>query len=292
MDRRTRNLLLTVQLCFGVFPWLGKEALAAFSPRALLVWRLLVGGGVLLAAAALRHRRAALPGAADLLRLAGLSLLGVILNQLLYLEGLALSTAVNAGLLMTVIPVATTALAVALGHETLTLRRQLGIGLSVAGVALLFVRRGAQVSAATLRGDLYLVLNAVSYSCFLVLAKPVLARLPRLVVVAWVFAFGALTVPWFSLDVAWVPAAAQARHWAALAAILVFPTVLAYVLNAVVLARVPASTTAVWITLQPIVAAALAIPLLGERPGPGVALAAAGVLSGLWLVSRPARAPA
>ena len=117
MDAATRRLLIVVQLCFGVFPAVGKIAMqpGAFSPKAVLVWRLAVGSAVLMALAVWRHGRAALPPRAELARLFGLSLLGVIINQLLFLEGLQRTTTVNAGLLITVIPVATTAIAVVLG---------------------------------------------------------------------------------------------------------------------------------------------------------------------------------
>src|SRR5262245_31688346 len=67
----TRNLLVLVQLCFGVFPWLGKVAMHAFAPRAVLVWRLGVGALVLLLLAFRRHGRDALPGPRDLFRLFG-----------------------------------------------------------------------------------------------------------------------------------------------------------------------------------------------------------------------------
>lgn len=290
MDAATRRLLLAVQFCFGVFPVVGKVALRGFEPRAVLVWRLAAGSAVLLGLAAWRHGRAALPARAELARLFGLSLLGVIVNQLLFLEGLKRTTAVNAGLLITVIPVATTAIAVALGRERPTLRRQAGMALAVAGVALLFLLRGATVGGDTLLGDAFIVVNAVSYSFYLVLAKGVLARLPQLVVVAWLFVFGLLTIPWVALDVAWVPARAEALHWAALAGVLLFPTVLAYLLNTIVLARTHASTTAAWVMLQPFVAAGLGIALLGERPGWREALTGACVLAGLWLVSVPPRA--
>jgi drug/metabolite transporter (DMT)-like permease len=278
------------QVCFGVFPILGKLALEAFEPRAVLVWRLLTASSVMLALAALRHRRAALPAARDLGSLFVLSVLGVMLNQLLFLEGLHRSTAVNAGLLMTVIPVATLGVAVLLGQERLTLRRQLGLLLSTAGVAWLFLHRGAEVGGRTRVGDLMLTVNALSYSIYLVLAKPVLARLPQLVVVAWVFAFGALIVPWFALDVPWAPAGAGTRHWLALGGVLLFPTLLAYLLNTIVLSRTHASTTAAYILLQPLVSAVLALAWLGERPGPGIGITAVCVVSGLWLVSLPAPA--
>ncbi|MBM3984192.1 MAG: DMT family transporter [Planctomycetes bacterium] len=292
MDAPTRRLLLCVQLCFGVFPFLGKVAMDAFTPRGVLVWRLAAGSGVLMGLACWRHGRAAWPVRADLARLFGLALLGVIVNQLLFLEGLKRTTTVNAGLLITVIPVATTAIAVVLGRERPTRRRQLGMGLAVTGVLLLFLLRGAQVGGSTLLGDVFIVVNAISYSFYLVLAKGVLARLPQLVVVAWLFVFGLLTVPWLALDVAWVPPEARAPHWAALLGILLFPTVLAYLLNTVVLARTHASTTAAWVMLQPFVAAVLGIVLLGERPGWREGLTAACVLAGLWLVSVPPRGAA
>lgn len=291
MDPATRRLLILTQFCFGVFPLLGKLAMAedGFSPRAVLVWRLLVGSAVLLLIAVLRHGRRAFPNGADLLRLFGLSVLGVIVNQLLFLEGLHRSTAVNAGLIMTIIPVATMAIAAALGTERLTTRRVTGLLLSVVGVGVLFGGVGFSSSSETGLGDLLMTLNCISYSFFLVLAKPLLARLPQLVVVAWIFIFGALTVPWFVTDVPWAPATASSTQWLALAGVLIFPTVLAYLLNTIVLARTHASTTAAYIMLQPFIAAGLGILVLGERPGLAIYFTAACVLAGLWLVSIPAR---
>jgi len=294
MDAATRRLLIIVQLCFGVFPAVGKIAMqpGAFSPTAVLVWRLAVGSTVLMSLAIWRHGRAALPPRSELLRLFGLSLLGVIINQLLFLEGLQRTTAVNAGLLITVIPVATTAIAVLLGKERRTLRREAGIALAAAGVAALFLLRGAAVGGETAMGDAFIVINAISYSFYLVLAKGVLTRLPQLVVVAWLFLFGLLVVPWIALDVPWAPATAEPRNWWALGAVLLFPTVLAYLLNTIVLARTHASTTAAYVMLQPFIAAVLGIWLLGERPGLNEGITAVFVLAGLWLVSVPPRAPA
>jgi drug/metabolite transporter (DMT)-like permease len=171
-------------------------------------------------------------------------------------------------------------------QERLTLRRQLGAALG-ADVAWLFLHKGADIGGRTRGPDADR--QRGSYSIYLVLAKPVLARLPQLVVVAWVFAFGALIVPWFALDVAWAPAAAGLRHWLALGGVLLFPTLLAYLLNTIVLSRTHASTTAAYILLQPLVSAVLALAWLGERPGAGIGITALCVVSGLWLC-RPAPA--
>lgn len=289
MDARTRLLLLSVQFCFGVFPLVGKVAMESFAPKAVLVWRLLVGSAVLLVVAARMHGRAAFPPLKDLGVLGLLSVLGISLNQWLFLEGLSRSTAVNAGLLMTVIPVATLTFAVLARMETLNARRIAGIVLSVSGVVWLFLGRDASLGGDTTTGDLLMVANALCYSLYLVLAKPVLARIPNLVVVAWIFLFGAAVMPWFALDVPWAPAEAGTRQWVALVGVLLLPTVLAYIGNTVVLSRIDASITAAYVMLQPFLAAGLGISLLGERPEPRLLVTAVGVLSGLWLVSTPGR---
>ena len=290
MTPATRRLLIFVQVCFGIFPWLGKVAMESFEPRAVMVWRLFVGAVVLMAIAVRLHGRAALPAPKDILILFGLSLLGVTVNQSLFLEGLARSTAVNAGLLMTVIPVATVAFAAFAGQERPGGRQLLGIGLSVLGVGWLFASRGAQIGADTLFGDVLLTVNALSYSAYLVCARSILTRLPQAVCIAWIFLCGALTVPILAADVPWWPEVVETRQLLALGGVLLFPTILAYLVNIVVLSRAGANITAAYVMLQPLLATALGIGLLGERPDAALLVTAVGVLAGLWLVSTPGKA--
>lgn len=291
MDSRTRLVLVAVQVFYGLFPWLGKVAMEAFEPRAVLAWRLMAGTAVLGTAAFLRHGRGAIPRLKDVPMLVLLAVLGIIANQFLFLEGLVRSTAVNAGLLMCVIPVATCGVALAAGQERPTRRRVAGIVLAVFGVAWLFFMRGASLGVDTVTGDLLMTANAISYSFYLVAAKPVLKRLPRLVVAASIFFVGLCSTPIICADVAWIPQAATERHWWALAGVLLFPTVLAYLFNIIVLAKTTATNTAVYVMLQPLIGAGLGIGLLGERPEPSLIVTAAAVIVGLWLVSSPSRRP-
>jgi DME family drug/metabolite transporter len=106
-----------------------------------------------------------------------------------------------------------------------------------------------------------------------------------------VFIFGALIAPWISLSVPWV-VQADPIQWLALAGILLFPTILAYLGNVVVLARTQASVTATYVMLQPMIAATLGILVLGERPEAALGVTAACVLGGLYLVSMPVGARA
>lgn len=289
MTPATRWMLIGVQVCFGVFPWLGKVTMEAFEPRAVLVWRLWASSAVFLIMAFRIYGRAALPVPRDLLQLFGLSLLGVTFNQVFFIEGLARSTAVNAGLIMVVIPVATVGISALVGQERASGRQLCGIALSIMGVAWLFLNRGATLGEDTRSGDLLMVINAVSYSAYLVLARPMTARLPQLVVVSWVFFFGALLCPLIAWDVPWWPAKVGTEQLLALGGVVIFPTILAYLGTVVVLSRAGANVTASYVMLQPILAVLLGVGLLHERPERGLLLTAACVLGGLWFVSTKAK---
>lgn len=279
--------LLAVQLFFGLFPLFGKLAMTTFAPRAVAGWRIAVGAVVLLALAFARHGRWAWPDRGDLLRLQVCALLGIALNQVLYLEGLQRAPSVNAALVMASIPVFVFGLAVLIGQEPLQWRRALGAALAFVGMVVLLVRKGVDLGPEYLLGNLLMLTNAASYSIYLVAVKPLALRYPPLVVIAWVFALSTWTIPLFASDVAWLPDAPRAA-WLSLGYVLVFPTILAYLLNGVALARVSASTTAFFIFLQPLIAVVASKVGLQERIDSGFYAAAALILGGLWVVlSKP-----
>jgi drug/metabolite transporter (DMT)-like permease len=278
--------LLAVQVCFGLFPIFAKLAMQHFESRAVAVWRFGFGSAALLALALARHGRGALPRRADLPRLAACALLGVAVNMVAFLEGLERSTAVNAAFLMPVIPVYTLAIAVLARQERFDPRRGAGIALALVGTLLLLFQRGHELEGGHFEGNLLLVLNTLCYASYLVLAKPLLARYPPLVLIAWVFTLSLWTIPFVHRGAPLVPQDADAASWIALAYILVFATLIAYLLNAFALSVVSASTTATYILLQPLITALAGVLVLHERVPPGTWLAAAAILGGVWLVVR------
>jgi hypothetical protein len=117
-----------------------------------------------------------------------------------------------------------------------------------------------------------MVANALCYSAYLIVSKPLARRYPPLVVIAWREALA--------------PAPGNPAVWWALAYIIVFPTVVAYLLNMYALARVRASTTAVYVYAQPLITGLASWLAFGETPSGGMLLAAAGLFLGIWLVAR------
>lgn len=276
--------LLAVQVFFGLFPLFGKLSMHAFAPRVVAGWRITVGASVLLLIAFVRHGRRALPEGRDLARLQVCALLGISLNQVLYLEGLQRAPSVNAALVMALIPVFVFALSVALRQERLVPMRACGLLLAVSGAVLLLVRKRVDLGPEYLAGNLLMIANAASYSVYLVLAKPLAMRYPALVLTAWVFGLSAWTVPLFAWGEAWAPGVAATADWLSLAWVLLFPTILAYLLNSYALARVSASTTAIFIFMQPVLAAIAGYVWLHERLDAQFGVAAGLILGGLWVV--------
>lgn len=283
--------LVTVQVLFGTLAVAGKLAFVALPPAVVAAIRMTSAAIILLALERiLVPRGTPMPRGRDLAALAGLALLGVALNQYLFLEGLERTSAIRATLLITTIPPFTLLAALALRREAFRWSKLAGILLAGTGVALLLGLDALAFRRGELVGNLLIVANCTMYALYLVLSRPYLARYHALTVVARTFLFGALVMiaiaapKILATDYAAVPASA----WKALAWIVVGPTVGTYALNNWVLTYLDSSTVAAFIPLQPFVTALLAVPLLGETIGWDTLAAGALILAGVVLAAKVA----
>lgn len=280
--------LVAVQVCFGLLPVFGTLAFmpGGFSPLGVGSWRIAGGAAILGALAFIAHGRRALPERRDLPLLVVCGLLGVALNQGLFLIGLDRSTPMNAGLVMTLIPVFTFVIAAAAGQESFSLARGVGVLIAMAGAALLLVGQGGGLFAGYGFGNLLMALNGLSYATYLVISKRLVSRYPPLVVISWVYIFALFYLPYFAAGEKLVADPGAASAWLSLVYIIVFPTTLAYLLNMFALERVRATTTAVYIYAQPIVAGVASWIVFSERPGGSMVVAGLCLFAGIWLVAR------
>jgi len=285
--RRGYVALVTVQLFFGLFPLFGKTAFQHFSPRAVGAWRIAVGAGVLAVVARLVHGRAFLPRREDWPRFALCALLGIVLNMVLFLEGLERSTAVNTALLLPLIPVFTAVVALVARAERFQLPRAIGMAVAFAGASLVLFQRGPDLSRDYTVGNLLVVANEVCYAIYLVIARPLLRRYPPLVVIAWVFVLSLWAVPLLAVgDTKLAPESATAGSWLSIAYIVLFATILTYLLNAFALAHVSASTAAAFIFLQPMITVGGGLAWLGESLPEHFVVATVLTFGGVWIVAR------
>jgi drug/metabolite transporter (DMT)-like permease len=289
--------LWMVQLCFGLFPVFVRFAYrGGFEARAILAWRLLVGSLAFGLLAMAVDRRGFLAARLEWRPLLVCALTGVALNQGLALEGMVRSTALNAALIMTLIPVFTVAIAALMGVERLSPRRLLGLPIAFAGAALaVFARFDGQGPAldAHTWGNLMMATNCLLYAFYLVYSRRLLTRMRVETLVAWIYILSLPFAPVALIGHSPLPDPnAGAGPWVGLVLILVFPTLLAYGLNSYALRRVPASVTAIYIYLQPLVAGVGGAVALGEEPPKQLFLAGLLLFVGIALaVYRPTIKP-
>jgi drug/metabolite transporter (DMT)-like permease len=293
---KTHAALLVVQLSFAAGAVEGKLALGprasggeGISPWALAMSRM--------AAAALFFQllslRSANGGAsrapstrlakADHARIALLSLLGIVVNQTLFLLGLRMTTAFVAALLAGTIPVFTALIAVATRTDRPSVRLGLGVMASFGGVVYLVGLRKVDF------GALVIAANCLSYAAYLVLAGPTIRRLGAMTTIRWVFTWGAILFAPIGLPALM----ADAVQWSARGRLLVafyvlVPTIIAYAANAWALGRTTAALVAIYVNLQPVLAALLQWLQLGVPLTTRMVAASAMIVAGLALVaSRP-----
>lgn len=283
--------LLFVQVCFGGFHVVSKSLLsgpAPMAPLAVVGLRVAIATPILVAMA-WRHDRhlEARPARRDLLWLAFLGSLGVTANQILFILGLRYTTASNASILMTCLPVFAVAAGALLGIESIGPRRALGIALAVAGALVMVNPMRFSSSGRMGLGNLLILGNCLSYALFLVFQRPILRRLPWRTVIAGSFVFGGAAVflaslPALSrLDFQAVPITA----WLGVLYIALFGTVIAYALNTWAVRRSSPALVAAYGMLQPVVTAGLAATFLGETLGWAEGAGFALIVAGLWRVS-------
>jgi drug/metabolite transporter (DMT)-like permease len=285
--------LILVQVLFGTWPIVGKIALRSLPSTGLVAFRV-VGGAIALAFMQQFRKRPGKITKSDLGWLALCSLLGVTLNQLFFVKGLSLTTVINATLLGTTIPIFALLVGAALGYDTLSWRKVIGITIAAGGVIYLIDPLRADFSRATTIGNLLIVANSLAYGAYIALSKDLVNRHGALTVITWLFLIGCVvTVP--------LGAGALARTsmlswgwevWLTLLYIILVPTVGAYYLNAWALARVEPSTVAVYIYLQPLIAFALAPVILGEAWSTRTILACLLIFAGVLVVTRRGRSRA
>lgn len=283
---RPHLALLAVQIFFGTWPFFAKVVLRSMPSTGLVAFRV-AGATLVLLALQGSPRRLALARRSDYARLALYSLLGVVLNQLLFVKGLSLSTVINANLLGTLIPVCALVGSLALGYESFRARVGLGVLAAAAGAAYLVDPLSADLSQGTTAGNLLLLSNALCYGLYIALTQKIIRRYGALTVITWVFLIAnVITLPVGLYHLRDVSLAGVGREvWLSIIYIIIVPTVGAYYLNAWALGRVAPSVVAIYVYLQPLIALALAPKLLGERISPRTWIAAALIFAGVALVT-------
>ena len=280
--------LFTVALLFSLNYIISKIALGTFNPIVFAYLR--VVGSAIVLNLLLRHSEKERLPRGDAWRLVGYAMLAVVINQTLFLGGLSLTSAHVAAILITSVPVFALAGAIAMGRERATAAKFLGIGLALAGALLVVGGEGFAGATKSLVGDLLIIGNSLSYAMYLVLSKPMMARVSARRVVGRMFALSSLLMlpiaAWPLAHERW--ASIPTKSWVALLLVIAGPTVSAYLLAAWALKHADSSLVAAYSYLQPVITAILAAIVLAEHIRGIAVIAALLIFTGVYLAGRPA----
>lgn len=263
--------------------------LARFSPVGLfcLVWMLARPGDRREAWALLRHYPVLLPVMAAL---------SVWTYNLAFAAGHHKVPAGTGSLIITVNPVFTFLATALLGLERATWRKAAGMAVAFVGLYFVIVHGSRRaVEGAYLVDAITLAGAPLSWALYTLLGKPVLrGRSPWLVTLTTLSLATIPTVPLALLDGTfrtkvghWQPSHHTAALFLALGC-----SLLGYWIWFEALKRVPTTTAATYVFLNPVLALFFEWLWLGHQPGPGLLAGGAIVLAGVWLCVWPGRSAA
>jgi drug/metabolite transporter (DMT)-like permease len=279
-------VLVLVQVMFASMAIAGKLVFPEIPPQGLVVIRV-AGAFTVLLLAHLITGRERVHGGRDWVMLAIVGFLGVTANQNMFLMGLERTTAINASILVTTVPIFTVLYSV-LSRQEQASAPKIG-GIAIAGIGVLYLIGPDRVSLAPnlALGNGLVVMAMACYSGFLVLSKPLLRRYDTLTVILWAMFFGLLgTLPVGLATLSRVrPTEVPLGIWALVVYIVLVPTIGAFFLSAWALKRSSSQLVAAYIYLQPLVTASVAPSVLeGERVTTRMIMAGLAIFAGLALV--------
>ena len=202
-------------------------------------------------------------GKKDFLMLLKCAVFGVAANMLLFFKGLAITTPINAAILMVTTPLFVAFFSFFLLNEKVTKLKVMGLCFGVFGAILLLLGPSLSFNSSTLWGDVMVMTNAIIYAYYLIIAKPLLHKYSPLTVIKWTFFFGGLLVIPFGFtelkEVQWQ--AIPNSIWSAIIFLIIGATFITYVLNAWALRNANATLVGAYIYLQPVLATIIAVSI-------------------------------
>ena len=282
----TEAVLVFAAIFWGLNFAATKYAAEVIPPVMIVALRFSLGGGLLYVIIRVFEPKTRL-ARKDFVPMAALGCFGVAAAQTGFTFGLSLASAASTGLIFATAPVWGMLLGAALGLERPTRRGVLGVGLSVAGVALV-VSDGLGGGGSSLLGELIVLGAAICVGAYAVLSMPLLERYSPLAVAAYPVLFAApflllLSLPqlpgveWGSVGLGPVLAVLYAA---------VFATAFAFAAWQWGISRIGANRALVYQYLITLVGVSSGIIFLGENLGPAKIAGGLVILLGVYLARR------
>jgi len=224
----------------------------------------------------------------DLFYLFGCSFFGVVINQILFLVGLDYTSPVNSSVIISTNPIFAFVFAAIILKENITFLKGLGLAIGLSGVLMLILQNGTpDISSTTFVGDVYTLINTISWAFYTVIIKRMLEKYHPVTVMKWTFFFGMFsTIPigynqWSTMD--WK--AITINGWLGIGFVVVFATYLGYLLLTFGLRRLSPTIVSTYTYINPVIAAYLATLLGQDHINIVMVISAFLIFAGVFVVS-------
>jgi drug/metabolite transporter (DMT)-like permease len=285
-SRATELSLIGMAVIWGINFSVVKYGTQVMVPIAFNTLRMSLACAVLLLMAYARPGRR--PEVADRNRLILLGVLGHFLYQLLFVQGLSMTRAGTASLVVAASPAIVAIVARLLGHEKLPMKTVFGIALSISGVLLVVGGTVRGDGTQHLIGDLLILSAVVMWAFYTTGLVPLTQRVESLQVAAWTLVGGVVPLAVVAtpalLNTEW--SAIAPATWGAVGYSGLIAMVIAYLVWYRGVRELGPTRTAMFANLQPLVAVLVAWGALGEVPTIFQGAGAMAVIGGLYLARR------
>ena len=281
-------LLAFLILVWGInFP-IVKAALQQFSPLAFNGLRFILAASALWLAAWRRGVDMHLTWQ-EVRQYIVLGMLGITLYQILFIEGIARTTAGNSALILNSSPIVIACASHWLGRERLRGRTIAGVLLAFAGLYFVITGKPHSIAdRASIVGDLLTLAAAGVWAAYTIMVQSYIMARSALKVTAYATAFGAIPL------IMWCAPALAQQNWSLVEPAgwwgLLFSGLLSIAASQLIwnycVSKIGSTRTAIYSNLVPIVALLAGVLFLGERIGALQALGAAATLIGVALTRR------
>lgn len=283
----TDLLLIFVSFIWGVNFTIGKSALAEFSPLSFITLRYGIAAFLLTLTLIVTREKWKIQRE-DWGKLIFLAFVGNTINALLFISGLAYSSASIAALLATAAPPFVALLNLLYGMESLNRFLWLGIGLSFVGIfGITGENAGWQFDwdQQGFKGNLLLIGTTITWSIYTAFGKPLLRKYSPLQITTHTTGIGfILLIPFVFpalLHQNWDRISIES--WMAVFYAGVFAAAIAHVIWYYAVKHIGSTRTVIYSNLTPLVGVLTAWLYLGEQLTPLEILGACMILAGIYL---------
>ena len=217
------------------------------------------------------------------------AVVGIAINQLFFLKGLSLTYPIHAALLLLITPILIVFIAAWVLKERLGLLKVTGLALGISGaLVLVLAKESSGNSENVLLGDLFIIINAVSYTIYFIIVKPLMVKYNPIVILRWIFTIGlVLVLPFGWVEFTQIPwNKYTAIDFTSMGLVVISGTFLAYLFNLYGIKILGASIAGFYIYTQPVFAALIAMLVLHEELALYKIIAAILIFGGVYLANK------